>query len=96
MVRVMRQCNALPFLSFIIIKFKQALGKSHFYFKIQKINNSSIQLVLEGKFTQNRFMIKMPKADAFVQSVALKGPCNLNFTLKTYGHYVKQRQWGSL
>lgn len=28
--------------------------------------------MLEGKFTKNRFMMKMPKADAFVQCVALK------------------------
>lgn len=61
-------------------------------FQDPKNQYSSIHLVLEGKFTQNCFMMKMPKADAFVQSVTLKGPCNLNSKLKTCGHFIKQRQ----
>lgn len=61
-------------------------------FQDPKNQYSSIHLVLEGKFTQNCFIMKMPKADAFVQSVTLKGPCNLNSKLKTYGRCIKQRQ----
>lgn len=87
----MRQRNAFAFIVFYNNLVQAGFGKITVLFQDPE-DQYSIHLVLEGKFTQNCFMMKMPNADAFVWSVTLKGLCNLDSKLKTYGHCIKQRQ----